>query len=106
MSELNHPDSGLNEFERSLLDEFCAENQARTPQEQSMLDQAASELRDQLKGMGLSIETDEQFYVACMISVATAVNIRKLVEMGLPLRTAENVAGKTIAALRPQAPIN
>lgn len=104
MSEFDQPGFGLNEFERAMLDEFCDANKARTPQEQGTLDQAASELRDQLMGMGLAIESEEQFYAACIVSVATAVNMRKLTEQGLPVRTAESVACQVIAALRPEIP--
>jgi hypothetical protein len=93
--------NGLNEFEQEMLDEFCEEQRPDTPQEQVAVDQAASEFRDQLKSMGLTIESDEQFHTACIVSIATAVNMRKLTEMGLPLRIAENVSNKTIAALRP-----
>lgn len=103
MSEIYPDNSGLNEFEQAMLDEFCAENEARSPQEQGVLDQATAELRDQLKGMGLTIETDEQFYVACIVAVATAVNMRKLTERGLPLKTAVRVSGMTIAGLRPDS---
>jgi hypothetical protein len=51
--------------------------------------------------MGLTIETDEQFYVACIVSVATAVNLRKLKKAGLTEETAEEVSRMTIAGLRP-----
>ena len=103
MSEINPKILGLNEFELAMLDEFCAANQAKTPQEQGVLDQATAELRDQLKNMGLTIETDEQFYVACIVSIATAVNMRKLTQKGLPAETAERVTGMTIAGLRPDS---
>ena len=104
MCESIRPNTGLNELERAMIDDFCSANGARSPQEQGLIDQSAAELRDQLRFMGLTIETQEQFYVACLVSVATAVNMRKLTEMGVPLRTAEDVANKTIAALRPETP--
>lgn len=104
MSEFDStPNHQLNDEQRVLLDNFCEGVSPKSLQEQSMVDQAASELRDTLQNMGLVIETEEQFFTACVITIATAVNMRKLAEQRLPIDVAQSVAEKSIAALRPDS---
>jgi hypothetical protein len=104
MSEFNQDQNpGLSEEQRTLLDSFCESERPKTSEELAIVDQAASEMRDTLQRMGLVIETEEQFHTACIISIATAVNMRKLSEMGAPIAIAEQVTMKTIAALRPDS---
>ncbi len=95
----NH--NALNDEQRRLIDGFCESEKPNSPQELAIVDQAASELRDQLETMGLRIETEEQFHVACIVAVATSVNMRRLIEAGHPATAAEAVTSKTIAAIRP-----
>lgn len=91
----------LSDKQRRLIDGFCESEKPKSPQELAVVDQASSELRDQLESMGLRIETEEQFHVACIVAIATSVNMRKLIEAGHPATAAEAVTAKTIAAIRP-----
>ena len=91
----------LTQAQLASLHRFVNEESPQTARDRAILDQGASTLREQFDAFGVKLETDAQFYVACIATVIAAENMGALFQAGISPEEARAYVRQTIAALRP-----